>query len=72
LDDEADINSASETIRENINISAKEFLGYYELRKYKQWYDEGCLKVLNQRKQYKLQWLQDPNEINRDNLDNMT
>jgi hypothetical protein len=27
-------------IRENIKISAKESLGYYELRKHKPWFDE--------------------------------
>jgi hypothetical protein len=32
LDAEVEINSAWEMIRENINISAKESLGYYELR----------------------------------------
>jgi hypothetical protein len=32
------------------------------------WFDEGCSKLLVQRKQAKLQWLQDPSEINRDNL----
>jgi hypothetical protein len=31
-----------ETIRENINISAKESLGYYELKKHKPCFDEGC------------------------------
>jgi hypothetical protein len=30
-----EINSAWETIRENINISAKESLGYFELKKHK-------------------------------------
>jgi hypothetical protein len=30
LDAEMDINSASETIRENIKFSTKESLGYYE------------------------------------------
>jgi hypothetical protein len=35
LDEEVEINSAWETIRENINISAKESLGYYELKKHK-------------------------------------
>jgi hypothetical protein len=34
---EVEINSAWETIRENINISAKESLSYYELRKHKPW-----------------------------------
>jgi 50S ribosomal subunit-associated GTPase HflX len=71
LDAEVEINSAWETIRENIKISAKESLGYYELRKHKPWFDEGCSKLLDQRKEAKLQWLQDPSEINKDNLNNV-
>jgi hypothetical protein len=35
LDDDMDINRAWETIRENINISARENLGYYELKQHK-------------------------------------
>jgi hypothetical protein len=42
LDTEVDVNKAWETIRENIKISAKESLGYYELKKHKPWFDEGC------------------------------
>jgi hypothetical protein len=42
LDAEVEINSAWETIRENIKISAKESLGYYELKKYMPWFDEEC------------------------------
>jgi hypothetical protein len=38
---------------------------------HKPWFDEGCSKVLDQRKQAKLQWLQDPSEINGDNLNNV-
>jgi hypothetical protein len=41
------------------------------LRKHKPWFDEGCSKILYQRKQAKLQWLQDPSEINGDNLNNV-
>jgi uncharacterized FlaG/YvyC family protein len=33
--DEVDINRVWESIRENIKISTKESLGYYELKKYK-------------------------------------
>jgi hypothetical protein len=33
LDTEGDVNKAWETIRENIKISAKESLGYYEPKK---------------------------------------
>jgi hypothetical protein len=40
------------------------------LKKNKPWFDEGCSKLLDQRQQAKLQWLQDPSEINGDNLNN--
>jgi hypothetical protein len=59
LDAEVKINTVWETIRDNIKISAKERLGYYELRKHKPRVDEGCSKLLDQRKQGMLQWLQD-------------
>jgi hypothetical protein len=71
LDTEVEIDSAWETIRKNIKISAKESLGYYELKKYKPWFNEGCSQLLEQRKQAKLQWLQDPSEVNRDNMNNV-
>jgi hypothetical protein len=60
-----------ETIRENIKISTKESLGYFELKKHKPWFDEGFSKLLAQRKEAKLQWLQDPSELNGDNLNNV-
>jgi hypothetical protein len=41
------------------------------LKKHKPWFDEGCSKLLDQRKEDKLQWLQDPSEINGDNLNNV-
>jgi hypothetical protein len=52
----------------NIKISAKESLGHYELKKHKPRFNEGCSKLLDPRKQAKLKWLQDPSEINRDNM----
>jgi hypothetical protein len=72
LDAEVDINRAWESIRENIKISAKETLDYYELKKHKPGFDEGCSKLLDQRKQPKLQWLQVPSEINGDNLNDIS
>jgi hypothetical protein len=71
LDAEVDINRAWETIRECIKISAKESLGFHELKKHKPSFDEGCLELLDQRKQAKLQLLQDPSEINEDILKNV-
>jgi hypothetical protein len=71
LDAEVEINSAWETIRENIKMSAKESIGYFELKKHKPLFDEGCSKLLAQRKQAKLRWLQDPSEINGDNLNDV-
>jgi hypothetical protein len=55
LDTETVISSAWETIGENIKISAKENMGYFELKKHKPWFDEGCSKLLDQRKEAKLQ-----------------
>jgi hypothetical protein len=45
LDDDVDIDRAWKTIRENIKISAKESLGYCELKKHKPLFDKGCLKL---------------------------
>jgi hypothetical protein len=47
LDTEVDINKAWETIRENIKISVKESLGYYELKKHKPWFEEGCSELVD-------------------------
>jgi hypothetical protein len=41
------------------------------LKEHKLWFDKGFPKLLNQMKQAKLQWLQDPSEINGDNLNNI-
>jgi hypothetical protein len=68
LGTEVDANKAWETIRENIKISDKESLGYYELKKNKPWFDEECSKLLDQRKQAKLQWLQDSRNLIGHNL----
>jgi hypothetical protein len=58
LDVEVDINRTWKPIRAYIDISAKESLGYYELKKHKLWSDEECSELLDQRNQEKLQWLQ--------------
>jgi hypothetical protein len=38
---------------------------------HKPWFDEGCSKLLDQRKHAKLQWLQDPSELDGDNLNDV-
>jgi 50S ribosomal subunit-associated GTPase HflX len=68
LEDSGDINRAWDNIRENIKISAQESLGYCELKHSKPWFDEGCSKLADRRKQAKLQWLQFSSEANEDNL----
>jgi hypothetical protein len=46
LDVEVEINSSAwEMIRENIKISTIKSLGYFELKKYKPWFGEGCSKL---------------------------
>jgi hypothetical protein len=41
------------------------------LKKQKPGFDEECLRLLDQRKQAKMQWVQDPRHSNVDNLNNV-
>jgi uncharacterized protein with HEPN domain len=50
--DDVDIIRAWETVSENIKASSTESLGYCEM---KQWFDEECSKLSDQRKQVELQ-----------------
>jgi hypothetical protein len=70
LEDSGDISRAWDNIRENINISAQESLGYCESKPCKRWFHEEHSELVDQRKQAKLHWLQDPSE-NEDNLSNV-
>jgi 50S ribosomal subunit-associated GTPase HflX len=47
LDTEVEINSTCKTIRENVKISAKESLSYFELKRHKPLFDRGCSKLLD-------------------------
>jgi hypothetical protein len=51
-----------------MKISATE--SYYE-KQNKPWFYENCSKLLDQRKQAKLQWLEKPGLSNRDNVNNV-
>jgi hypothetical protein len=65
------MNRAWEYIRENIKTSAKDSLGHYELQQHKLWSDDDCSKLKDRRKQVKLQWLQNPSQVNENNIDNV-
>jgi len=68
---EEDVNRVWENIKENIKTSAKESLGLQEWKQHKPWFDKECVDFLDQRKQSKIQWIQDPSRINVDNLYNI-
>ena len=68
LSDSEKINWACENIQEKIKTSAKESLGLYELKQHKPWFDENCLRLLDERKLTKMQWLQNPNQSSIDNI----
>jgi hypothetical protein len=55
-----------------ISKSQLQNLDLYELKQHKPWFDEECLHFLDQRKHAKIQWLQDTNQSNVDNLINLT
>ena len=46
-------------------------LGLHELKQHKPCFDEECLGFLDQRKQDKMQWVQDPSQSNVDNLNHV-
>ena len=71
LRDNKDINRAWENIKENIKTSAKESQCLHELKQHKPWVDEECLHYLDQTKQAKMRWVQDPTQSNVDNLNNV-
>jgi hypothetical protein len=72
IDKSYDINNAWERIRENINTSANGELGYQKLKHNKQWFDAECSKLIDLRKQDKLQCLQNPKQYHGDDIHNMT
>ena len=62
----------SELLASNFGrAAAKESLGLHELKRHKPWFDQECLGFLDQRKQAKMQWIQDPSQSNLDNLNNV-
>ena len=71
ISDSEDINRDWENIKENIKTSAKESLGLQRLKQHEPSFDEECLDFLDQSTQAKMQWLQDPNQSNVDNLINV-
>ena len=52
-------------------MSAKQSLSLHELKQHKPWFDEEFLRFLDQRKQAKMQWVQDARQSNVDNLNNV-
>jgi hypothetical protein len=47
LDESCDVNKAWESIRENINASAKDNLGHHRLKHNKAWFDDECSKLID-------------------------
>ena len=66
-----DVNRAWENIKEYIKTSAKQSLGLHELKQHKPWFYKECLDFLDWGKQAKMQWIQDSNRSNVDNLNNV-
>jgi hypothetical protein len=71
VSDEEDINRSWKSIKENSKILAKGCLGLHEMRQHKPMFDEEYLGMLDQRKQAKMQWIQDPSQSNVDNMNNV-
>jgi hypothetical protein len=48
---------------EKISRTQKDNLGYQKLNENKPWLDDECSKLIDQLKQAKLRWLQNPSQI---------
>jgi hypothetical protein len=71
LSESKKINKAWEKIKERSKTSPKYSLILYELKQHKPWFDEECLHFIDQRKQAKLQGVQNPSQRNLDKLNNV-
>jgi len=71
LNGDENVNTSRENIKENIKTSTRGSLGLHELKQHQPWFDKECVDFLNQSKQAKMQWIQDPSESNIDNLNNV-
>ncbi|KAJ4448541.1 hypothetical protein ANN_10559 [Periplaneta americana] len=69
-EEELDVNSVWDNIRDNIKIAAEQSIGYLETKKKKPWFDEDCSIAVDRRNQAKLKFLQEPIVENRDNYFN--
>jgi hypothetical protein len=54
-----------------MKTSARDNLGCHRLKHKKPWFDDECSKLIDQRKQAKLQRLQSSSQIYGDNLQNL-
>ena len=61
------VNRAWENIKKNIKTSAKE-LSVHKWKQHKPWFYKECVDFLDQRKQAKMQWIQDQSRSNEHNL----
>jgi len=71
LNGDENVNRTWENIKENTKTSTKESLGLHEWKQHKPWFDKECVDFLDQRKQAKMQRIQDPSQSNVDNLNNV-
>jgi hypothetical protein len=51
--------------------SAKQSIGHCESKHLKLWFDEECSKLVDRRKQIKVEWFLGPREGNEDNFSNV-
>ena len=71
LNVDEDVNRVWENIKENIKTSASESLGLHEWKQHKPWFDKECVDFSDQRRQAKMQCIQDPSRSIVDNLNNI-
>jgi hypothetical protein len=71
LEDSGYISKAWDNTMENIKILAQKSLGCCKSKHHKPCFDDVCFELVDRRKQANLQRLQDPSEVNENNLSNV-
>ena len=71
LNGDENVNRAWENIKEKDKTLARESLCLHEWKQQKPLFDKECVHILDQRKQAKMQWIQNPSRRNLYNLKNV-
>jgi hypothetical protein len=70
INNETDVNKMWETISDTVKSTAKERVGVRKRQRNKPWFDDECLKLHEERKEARQQWLNNNTEASSNQYNN--